>query len=186
MTSNKEGYEPPVFDTEKDIIGDDLKLTTLDVNNIALEAVSMYADNNKLSLTVVLDPQDPTKLIVVEEKDSRLSDSEQQKIDNQIAKVTEEKAIFSENYQTRTLHEFGLSREALLKAAKDSFNRFGETGLKGSFTTFGDYNLQPAQTVNIIDPRNPDKNGEYIIKDVEKTFGSGGYRMSVDIPNKFK
>ena len=53
-------------------------------------------------------------------------------------------------------------------------------------TVFGDFGLTPAVQVELMDNRNPSKNGVYLVEEVTTTFGVGGYRQKLSIPYKIK
>ena len=44
----------------------------------------------------------------------------------------------------------------------------------------------PAVQVELIDHRNPSKNGVYLVEEVTTNFGVGGYRQQLSIPYKIK
>ena len=53
-------------------------------------------------------------------------------------------------------------------------------------TVFGDFGLSPAVQVELIDYRNPSKNGVYLVEEVTTTFGVGGYRQQLGIPYRIR
>lgn len=60
-------------------------------------------------------------------------------------------------------------------------------GIEGSLTIFGDYGLSSGVHVSLIDKREADKNGLYIVDEVTTDFSaSGGYRQSLKIPYRVK
>jgi hypothetical protein len=184
-TTKMSGYKPETYNTQKDIISDNLVLNTISADEIAVKAVSAIG-NKTLSVTVVKDPSNPSNLLVVEEKDGRLKKEVNESNQKKLTAQMEAKGIYIENYTLKTQHEFNLERAQLIEAAKAAFPRHIKTGLDGTFTTFGDYSLRPATSIYLLDPHNPDKNGEYLIKSVTKTFGSDGIRQVVSIPYKIK
>ena len=76
------------------------------------------------------------------------------------------------------------NRETLIKEAKEYWRKYVPNGVLGSLVIFGDVNVEPADIIALIDPRNPYKNGWYMVKDVNITFGTGGYRKELKIPYK--
>lgn len=180
------GYIPPTFNTQSNIIEDDLQLNVVSSDGIAIKAVSMFTSNKTLEITVVLDPNDPAKLMVVEERDERLSKDVNEANQKALAATMEAKGIFIENFTIKTHHETNQNRAQLLETAKAVFPNHIKTGMEGSFTTFGDYSLKPATSIFLLDTLTPDKNGEYLIRDIHKTFGGGGIRQKVSIPYKIR
>lgn len=60
-------------------------------------------------------------------------------------------------------------------------------GVEGSLTIFGDYGLSSGVHVSLIDERESDKNGLYIVDEVTTDFGATtGYRQSLKIPYRVK
>ena len=53
-------------------------------------------------------------------------------------------------------------------------------------TLFGDLALNTAVQVELIDDRNPSKNGVYIVDEVVTKFGTEGYRQTISIPYRIK
>lgn len=75
-------------------------------------------------------------------------------------------------------------RETLLKEAKEYWRKYVPNGVSGSIVIFGDLQVEPADIVALIDPRQPNKNGWYMVKDVNITFGTSGYRKELKLPYK--
>lgn len=55
------------------------------------------------------------------------------------------------------------------------------TGFKGSFTTFGEPVVNHGDIANIQDLKFPEKDGKYIVKSVNITFGLDGYRQNIEL-----
>ena len=66
------------------------------------------------------------------------------------------------------------------------FRNYNLNGITGNVTVFGDFGLSPAVQVELIDYRNPSKNGVYLVEEVTTTFGVGGYRQQLSIPYKIR
>ena len=75
-------------------------------------------------------------------------------------------------------------RETLLKEAKEYWRKYVPNGVSGSIVIFGDLQIEPADIIALIDPRQPNKNGWYMVKDVNITFGTNGYRKELKLPYK--
>lgn len=76
------------------------------------------------------------------------------------------------------------TKEELLKEAKEYWRNYVPNGVSGSLVIFGDLQVEPADIVALIDPRQPIKNGWYMVQDVNITFGTNGYRKELKIPYK--
>lgn len=66
------------------------------------------------------------------------------------------------------------------------FRNYNLNGITGTVTLFGDYGLPSAVQVELVDDRNPSKNGVYIVEEVKTTFGVKGYRQVIKLPYKIK
>ncbi|MEM6734477.1 MAG: hypothetical protein AAF620_00265 [Bacteroidota bacterium] len=189
-SSEAPDYTPPTYNLEYDVPadnGDQLILNTIDKRAVAVRAVSRHQNNKSLTMTVVLHPEEmDDRLIVVQEADTRKTQEEVREDAQRIERDLNNTTINLDQYQTRTLHYYGLERDELLENVMGDFFKIVDTGFGGHFIAFGDNNLQPATTLYVIDPTNTEKNGEFIIKSVHKTFGQDGYWQTVQIPHKFK
>lgn len=85
---------------------------------------------------------------------------------------------------TRTLHFFNKSKDEMLKIAKNEVNRLQSDGITGSFTTFGDTQINFGDSVDIYDPQNENIKGSYFVESVEYSFGVDGFRQNVKLDSK--
>lgn len=79
-----------------------------------------------------------------------------------------------------------IDSDKLVEETIEYFRNYNLNGITGSLTLFGDLALNTAVQVELIDERNPSKNGVYITEEVTTTFGVNGYRQKVTIPYKTK
>ncbi|MEO3212724.1 hypothetical protein [Parabacteroides distasonis] len=79
-----------------------------------------------------------------------------------------------------------IDSDKLVEETIEYFRNYNLNGITGSLTLFGDLALNTAVQVELIDDRNPSKNGIYITEEVTTTFGVNGYRQKVTIPYKIK
>lgn len=79
-----------------------------------------------------------------------------------------------------------IDSDKLVEETIEYFKSYNLNGITGSLTIFGDLALTTACQVELIDNRNPSKNGVYIVEEVTTTFGVGGYRQKITIPKKLK
>ena len=77
-----------------------------------------------------------------------------------------------------------IDSDKLVEETIEYFKNYNLNGITGSLTLFGDLALNSAVQVELIDNRNPSKNGIYIVDEVTTTFGVGGYRQKIVIPHK--
>lgn len=76
------------------------------------------------------------------------------------------------------------SRETLIAEAKQYWNKYVPNGISGSLSIFGDIKVNPSDIVGLIDPRQPQKNGYYLVESVNISFGTNGYRKELKLPYK--
>lgn len=79
-----------------------------------------------------------------------------------------------------------IDSDKLVEEAIEYFKNYNLNGITGSVTLFGDFSLTTAVQVELVDNRNPSKNGIYIVDEVTTTFGTGGYRQKITLPHKIK
>lgn len=75
-----------------------------------------------------------------------------------------------------------INSDKLVEEAIEYFKGYNLNGITGSVTLFGDFGLPSAVQVELIDDRNPSKNGVYIVEEVKTTFGAKGYRQALKLP----
>lgn len=79
-----------------------------------------------------------------------------------------------------------INSDKLVEETIEYFKNYNLNGITGSLTLFGDLALNTAVQVELIDNRNPSKNGTYIVEEVTTTFGTGGYRQKITVPYRCK
>lgn len=79
-----------------------------------------------------------------------------------------------------------INSDKLVEEAIEYFKGYNLNGITGSVTLFGDFGLPSAVQIELIDDRNPSKNGVYIVEEVKTTFSTEGYRQVVKIPYRVK
>jgi hypothetical protein len=75
-----------------------------------------------------------------------------------------------------------LSHDKLLDEAIAFYSSINMNGIDGSLTIFGDYAIKSGEIVQLKDDRYDDKNGIYLVGEVNTSFGTGGYRQSLTFP----
>jgi hypothetical protein len=83
--------------------------------------------------------------------------------------------------EQRTLTYYNVSKKDLTEFAKLDLEKFRYTGFRGTFTTFGSPVVRHGDIVQLIDPEINDRNGRYIVKSVDTTFGQRGYRQKIEL-----
>lgn len=75
-----------------------------------------------------------------------------------------------------------INSDELVEEAIEYFKNYNLNGVTGKLTLFGDLALNTSFQVELIDDRNPSKNGVYIVDEVLTKFGTEGYRQTTSIP----
>lgn len=79
-----------------------------------------------------------------------------------------------------------IDSDKLVEETIEYFKSYNLNGITGTVTLFGDFGLPSAVQVELIDDRNPSKNGVYIVEEVKTSFGTKGYRQVLKLPYKVK
>ena len=77
-----------------------------------------------------------------------------------------------------------VTEKQLIEEAKQYWGKYNPNGISGSIQIFGDLMVRPMDIVGLISPRQPEKNGYYLVESVNTTFGVNGYRRELKLPFK--
>lgn len=172
---------------------DGLKVVKTNPKFLAVTGKALGSDEKFFEVTVRLNPDyDPT---VAGSKEFQTVNATQ--ISKKTHKVTGNTT--AEGAQTKTKVDLStytivpymspnmkINSDKLVEETIEYFKNYNLNGITGSVTLFGDLALNTAVQVELIDDRNPSKNGIYITEEVTTTFGVNGYRQKVTIPYKVK
>ena len=90
--------------------------------------------------------------------------------------------VGSKDGEIRTLHFFGITtEEELKKVAEQELRKFYYTGYNGTFTTFGLPSVKHGDECKIKDKTQPERDGGYLVKSTEKSFGVDGFRQTIQL-----
>lgn len=170
---------------------DGLKVVKTDPKFLAVTGKALGSDEKFFEVTVRLNPDyDPT---VAGSKEFQTVNATQ--ISKKTHKVTGNTT--AEGAQTKTKVDLStytivpymspnmkINSDKLVEETIEYFKNYNLNGITGSVTLFGDLALNTAVQVELVDDRNPSKNGVYITEEVTSTFGVQGYRQKVTIPYK--
>lgn len=170
-----------------------LKVVKTDPKFLAVTAKALGIDEKFFEVTIRLNPEyDPNK------KGSK----EFQTINaTQISKKTHKVTgnVTAQGAKTKTKVDLStytiapymssnmkINSDELVEEAIEYFKNYNLNGVMGKLTLFGDLALNTAVQVELIDDRNPSKNGVYIVDEVVTKFGTEGYRQTISIPYRIK
>lgn len=171
----------------------DLKIVKTDPKFLAVTGKALGEDENFFEVTVRLNPEyDPSK------KGSK----EFQTVNaTQISKKTHKLTgnTTADGAKTKTKVDLStytvvpymspnmkIDSDKLVEETIEYFKNYNLNGITGSLTLFGDLALNTAVQVELIDGRNPAKNGVYLVEEVTTTFGVNGYRQKITVPYRIK
>jgi len=81
----------------------------------------------------------------------------------------------------RTYHTYNSSDSALLDFANLRLKKIKYTGYNGAFTTFGEPFVRHGDIAKLTSTKLPERDGNYIISSVIRTFGMDGYRQEISL-----
>jgi hypothetical protein len=89
-----------------------------------------------------------------------------------------------EDGDLRTINLFNVPEKDIINAANRELERLKYTGYKGTFTTFGEPFVNAGDAAAMISTQIPERNGNYLVKSVRRTWGVNGYRQEVELETK--
>ena len=173
------------------VASNDLKIVKTDPKFLAVTAKALGSDEKFFEVTVRLNPDyDPD---TAGSKEFQTINATQ--INKKTHKLTGNATAEGAQTKTKvdlstytvvpyTSQKINISSDELVEEAIEYFKNYNLNGITGHLTLFGDFGLTTAVQVELIDDRNPSKNGVYLVEEVETTFGTNGYRQKITIPYK--
>jgi hypothetical protein len=189
------GSNPQPFKIRFDyhVAQNDLKVLKVDPKFLAVTGKALGSDEKFFEVTVRLNPEyDPAK---EESKHfqtvnaTQITKKKQKKTGNKTASGAETKTKVDLSTYTVLPYmspNMKITSDQLVEETIEYFKNCNLNGITGSLTLFGDFGLSTAVQVELIDDRNPSKNGVYLVEEVTTTFGTNGYRQKITLPYKFK
>lgn len=86
-----------------------------------------------------------------------------------------------EDGEQRTFHFYNIEKKELERRADQELEKLKYDGYRGTFTTFGQPTVFHGDAVKLIDKRYPEREGTYIVKSVNRSFGISGYRQTIEL-----
>lgn len=78
--------------------------------------------------------------------------------------------------------KIGVTESELVQEAEEYFENYNRNGVDGTLVIFGDLNIKAAAKVELLDFREPEKNGWYRVEEVNTKFGVSGFRQTLKLP----
>ncbi|OWP75687.1 hypothetical protein [Flavobacterium oreochromis] len=143
------------------IINDNLTVVREITNNSRIRVEKYFNDSNTPIAVELGDSNGPLlKTYVIHNDDNKNN-------------ISETKTPFKEKVAKITAELF---QYAALRAMETK-----PSGLEGTFTTFGEPFVRPTDKVILENAKEKEKNGTFLVKAVKRTFGSNGYRQTIEI-----
>lgn len=187
-----------IIQADWDVADDDLGLMHTDKKYLAVEAEGRNKDGNWIKLTLIKRPDIDDEGWTTD-KDGQFYVSNEQEYtprkkkkrtggtnNTMVKKQKLSNKISMKRYNVVPYisSKVGITRDELVEEAKQYWNLYVPNGIDGSITLFGDLDIQPAQIVGLVDQRQPEKNGYYLVESVNIEFGTNGYRKKLKLPYK--
>lgn len=86
--------------------------------------------------------------------------------------------------QTKPLVAYNFTESELRAKIEREIDDFIYEGYEGSFTTFFEPKIDPEDKIDLTDNKNLERQGTYLSRSVNKTFGIDGARQIVELKNK--
>lgn len=169
-----------------DVASDNLKVLNVDKNFIAVEAHGMDKNGKFFKFTLRENPNGAYQVINQRRAASRKTLKKADGTTSGRGMIIEsEPTVDMSNYTVVTFFapKVGCTFEELKNLAINYKKQYSPNGVSGTVTLFGDRVIRPTDTVGIIDPRHPERNGYYFVESVNIKFGvSEGYRKEIKLP----
>lgn len=187
-----------IIQADWDVASDDLGLMHTDKKYLAVEAEGKNKDGNWFKLTVIKRPDIDDEGWAVDSSGQFYISNEQEykprkarKRSNGSKNTMVKKGKLANKISMKRYNvvpyistKLGITRDELVKEAISYWRSYVPNGIEGSITIFGELDVQPGQIVGLVDQRQPEKNGYYLVESVNIDFGQSGYRKKLKLPYK--
>jgi len=86
--------------------------------------------------------------------------------------------------EQRTMYYYGKTLAELKAIADEEIDRLRYEGYRGSLTTFGKPTVRHGDVVDLRSDAYPERDGEYLVREVRYEFGMNGYRQEINLDSK--
>ncbi len=170
------------------VANNNLEVLKVDPKFLAVTGKALGSDSKFFEVTVRLNPESDGKEFQTVNA-TQISKKSHKVTGNKTAEGAETKTQVDLSTYTIVPYmspNMNIDSDKLVEETIEYFKSYNLNGITGSLTIFGDLALTTACQVELIDNRNPSKNGIYIVEEVTTTFGTSGYRQKITIPKKLK
>lgn len=195
IVNQNQSETAPVIQFDYHVANDNLTLMNTDPKFLAVsaEGFKYQSDSDgklkqiKYSITIRLNPEWEGKHDTKHKKFQLLNETKLSKKAMKLGAVPKSKTPDKVDLSQYTVipytsNRINITEEELIKEAEAYFDGYNMNGIEGSVTVFGDRNLKSGMKVELLDIRQPEKNGWYLIEEVNTNFGINGYRQTLKLP----
>ena len=191
-----------ILQSDWDIAEDHLTVKENDKKFLAIEAHARVKDGNTFKfykLTVRKNPNSDDEGWMVDNGDGEFQTVNKTEVKDRKRAKNEEGNRSTKTVDRKMKNKVDLKRytvipyfstkiditeDELIEEAKQYWGKCAPNGISGKLIIFGDLEVRPTDTIGLIDMRQPEKNGYYLVESVNTTFGVNGYRRELTIPFK--
>ena len=195
IVNQDQSAEPSVIQFDYHVAQDGLTLMNTDPRFLAVSAEGFKYEPDskgnlkevKYSITIRLNPEWEGTHDTEHKKFQLLNETRLSKKSLKLGAVPKSQVRNRVNLNQYTVIPYtsnyiGITEEELIKEAEAYFDGYNMNGIEGTVTVFGDFNFESGRQVGLLDIRQPEKNGWYLIEEVNTKFGVNGYRQTLKLP----
>lgn len=187
IVNNDESARGTLIQFNYHVAEDNLTMMNVDPKFLAVEAQGLTKDHKFYRITLRINPDWTGQSDTQHKKYQQLNETQMSKKSMKLSASLQSNAKGKVDLSQYTVipymsNKIGISKEDLVKEAEAYFEGYNMNGVEGSITVFGDYHFQSGGKVELLDTRQPEKNGWYLIDEVTTKFGTNGYRQTLKLP----
>ena len=190
--------DTPQIQFDYHVAQDNLTLMNCDPRYLAVSAEGFKFEGNKqikYNVTVRLNPEWTGQNDTEHKKFQILNETKLSKKSLKLGAIPKSKTkdrvnLSAYNVIPYVSSKIGISEDELIKEAEAFFEEYNRNGVEGSITIFGDLHrtnlgmrhLESGMKVVLLDKREPEKQGWYLIEEINTKFGVNGFRQTLKLP----
>lgn len=172
------------------VANDNLTLMNVDPAYLAVSAEGFRMEGKKqikYSITIRLNPEWTGSSDTEHKKFQLLNETKLSTKAMKLGAVTKSKSRDRVDLSKYTVipyisRKIGVTESELVQEAEEYFENYNQNGVDGTLVIFGDLNIKAAAKVELLDFREPEKNGWYRVEEVNTKFGVSGFRQTLKLP----
>lgn len=187
IVNNDKSSKGTLIQFDYHVAEDNLTMMNVDPKFLAVEAQSVTKDHKFFRITLRINPDWTGQSDTTHKKYQYLNETKlsqkSMKLSAALKSNVKEKIDLSQYTVIPYMSsKIGISKDDLIKEAEAYFEGYNMNGVEGSITVFGDFHFESGEKVELLDVRQPEKNGWYLIEEVTTKFGITGYRQTLKLP----